>query len=153
MHYNATAFNFDFNMLSESPKPKPVQLPQASTRVRTDNAITFDLHYAEPHTETTLECQLQVILAREALTLEELWKEFDFNVCCFAVDTNFVYADLLAVEDLNLNQITPRSEDPNKNKPLRVFKHFSQGYHVHDDLLKEAIKQICNKEVDWCNNY
>jgi len=153
MHYNAAAFNFDFNMLSESPKPKPVQLPQASTRVRTDNAITFDLHYAEPHTETTLECQLQVILAREAPTLEELWKEFDFNVCCFAVDTNFVYADLLAVEDLNLNQITPRSEDPNKNKPLRVFKHFSQGYHVHDDLLKEAIKQICNKEVDWCNNY
>lgn len=150
-NYNTLAFSFDFN---EQLTHKPALLPpQATNRMRTDNAITFDLEYRHLDGESHAQCQLQVILAREAPTLQELWKEFDFHVCCFAVDSQFVYADPLAVEDLDSNQITPRSNDSNKNKPLRVFKHFSQGFHVHDDLLKAAIKNICNKEVDWCNNY
>ena len=128
-------------------------LPQASTSMETENAITFDLNYQLPAESEIRNCKLQIIKVRYAESLQELWQTFDFNVCCFAADAHRVYADVAALADAHAHEITVRHDHASKNMPLRVFKHFSQGYHVHDDLLRQAMRQIADKDVDWCNNY
>jgi hypothetical protein len=146
---------------------------QAYIKLETDNAITFDLHMLTPtpkqpkynFTKTTQldvcmssedadACvQLQVIKARQAPSLAQVWADFDFNVCCFAVDSEFIYADPQAIQDADQNQITVRNSSHNKNHALRVFKYFSQGFHVPDHMVQKAIKQISDGEVDWCQQY
>lgn len=128
-------------------------VPQAQMVMETENAITFELTYQMPDSRDFSSCKLQVIKVRHAASLQQLWQTFDFNLCCFAVDAQFVYADASAVQDVQAHEITPRHTQHSKNLPLRVFKHFSQGYHVDDELLKQAIRQIADKDVDWCNNY
>jgi hypothetical protein len=127
--------------------------PQAHVKMETDNAITFDLHYVMPGGMQIQSAKLQVIKVRDAQSLTELWQGFDFNVCCFAADDEHLYADPAALEDVQLNQITRRNPENSQNMPLRVFKHFSQGYHVPDHMILEAMKRIAEGEVDWCNNY
>lgn len=131
--------------------PARKHMPQASVAMETDNAITFELHYVMDQEIKT--CKLQIIKVRHAHSLHALWDTFDFNVCCFAADSHNVYGDPAAISDAQAHEITRRNSQHSKNLPLRVFKHFSQGYHVPDDLLREAIRQIAEKDVDWCNNY
>jgi hypothetical protein len=133
--------------------PPRKHVPQANTSMETENAITFDLNYQLPEESEIRNCKLQVIKVRYAASLQELWKAFDFNVCCFAADALRVYADQAALRDAHAHEITVRHDHASKNLPLRVFKHFSQGYLVSDDLLKQAMRQIAEKDVDWCNNY
>jgi hypothetical protein len=134
-------------------EPHPKHMPQASTILETDNAITFNLWYQLPTESEIRNCKLQVIKVRYAESLRALWDTFDFNVCCFAADAHKVYADPAAISDAETHEITHRNPQHSKNLPLRVFKHFSQGYHVSDELLKQAIRQIAEKDVDWCNKY
>jgi hypothetical protein len=129
------------------------QWPQASMIMETENACTFEMFYQMPGDSEVKNCKLQVIKARYSDSLQDLWKTFDFNLCCFAADATRVYADTAAITDVELNQITPRNDVHSRNLPLRVLKHFSQGYHVDDQLLMKAVRQIADKEMDWCNNY
>ena len=127
--------------------------PQASMSVDTENATTFDLFYQLPQQSEVITCKLQVIKVRYADSLKQLWETFDFNVCCFAADAHRVYADPAALSDAHAHEITVRHDHASRNMPLRVFKHFSQGYHVPDQLILQAMRQIAEKDVDWCNNY
>lgn len=128
-------------------------LPQAHLVMDSSNALTFELYYQLPGDTELKTCKLQVIKVRYAQSLHDLWKSFDFNVCCFAADAQKAYADPAALVDLHDNAISVRYHVASINLPLRVFKHFSQGYHVDDELIKKAMRQIADKEVDWCNNY
>ena len=132
-------------------KPVAKHTPQAYDVMETDNAITFDINY--DYNKIAQTCKMQMIKVRQAPSLMEIWSDFDFNVCCFAVDFEFLYADEQALQDLETNTITCRNINANKNRAPRIMKHFSQGYHVDDGLLLQAFKQICDKDVDWCNNY
>jgi hypothetical protein len=121
--------------------------------METENAVTFELVYRLPNSLEISKCKLQVIKVRHAQSLKELWDTFDFNICCFAADAHMVYADTAALADLATNEITLRHKAHSQNFPTRVLKHFSQGYHVNDQLLLQAVKQIVEKDVNWCNNY
>lgn len=159
-------WNYTYHMRS-APEPQSVydlfgpkcpmgdrkHLPQANMVMETENAITFDLHYKLSDQSEALTCKLQLIKVRHAESLQQLWETFDFNICCFAADAHSVYADAAALADAHAHEITVRHNHASKNLPLRVFKHFSQGYHVSDDLLRQAMRQIAEKDVDWCNNY
>lgn len=133
--------------------PLQKHLPQANLALESENAITFDLYYRTPHDPQAHTCKLQVIKVRHAESLQQLWETFDFNVCCFAADAHRVYADPAALADAHAHEITVRHDHASRNLPLRVFKHFSQGYQVSDQLLRQAMRQIAEKDVDWCNNY
>jgi hypothetical protein len=133
--------------------PPHKHMPQASMVLESENAITFDLWYQMPNQTEILTCKLQVIKVRHAHSLQQLWSTFDFNLCCFAADAHNVYADVAALQDVENHEISQRYQGHSKNLPLRVFKHFSQGYHVNDLLLKQAMRQIADKDVDWCQNY
>lgn len=125
--------------------------PHAHKALETDNAITWELFYG--YDQDNHMTKLQTIKTRYADSLEGVWDTFDFNVCCFAVDAEYVYASPQAIQDLDNNEITSNGELQGRSLPLRVFKHFTQGFHVSDELLLQAVKQIRENEVDWCNNY
>jgi len=148
-----TRLDMLFSTNSVYPAGPTKQWPQASMIMETDNACTFELYYQIPGDSEVKNCKLQVIKARYSNSLQDLWSTFDFNLCCFATDATHVYADSSALTDVELNQITPRNHTHSRTLPLRVLKHFSQGYHVSDQLLMQAVRQIADKEMDWCNNY
>lgn len=151
--FEPTGLDVMFGDHGKYPAGSKKTYPQASLIMETDNACTFEMFYQMPGETDVKNCKLQVIKARYSNSLQDLWKTFDFNLCCFAADAIKVYADPVALADVELNQITPRHDAHSRNLPLRVLKHFSQGYHVSDQLLLKAVRQIADKEMDWCNNY
>lgn len=131
----------------------PKLVPQATIKMETENAITFDLHYRLPDHTSAPTVKLQIIKVRQAASLQDLWQEFDFDVCCFAADAQYVMCTPEAKQNADHKLLSLNASASNKNLPLRLIKYVSQGFDAPPDQLLEAFERICDGDCEWEQNY
>lgn len=136
-----------------SAPPRPKLMPQAQVKLETENAITFDLHYKLPDGTLAPTVKLQVIKVRQAASLMGLWQEFDFDVCCFAADAQYVICTPEAQQNADARMLTLNTQASNKNLPLRMIKYVAQGFDAPNDQLVAAFERICDGDCEWEQNY
>lgn len=144
---------------------KPRDLVQLSPIHSSDNAYTYQISISPnkvltPTTEDWLNemvntelynyknFTIQLIKSRYSSDLQDLWKYFDFSVCCVAADDTYLYADDQAVKDMVDNQLNLTGQIK-ENLPLRILKYYSYGLDVSDQLLLCSAKKISQGDMEW----
>jgi hypothetical protein len=120
----------------------------------TENAVTYELHWRDPHSGDNISTQLQLINTRFSNSLDHLWKDFDFEVSRFAVDSQHVVASPGAIKDITNRTATLTSTKlKSSNLNMRVIKHHAYGFKIDAALLKHVMQQVCDGVVNFGENY
>lgn len=126
----------------------------AYVKCETNNAVTYDINWSDPHSGDHMHAQLQLINGRFAHSLYHLWQDFDFEVSCFAVDAQHVLASPGAIKDITNRTATRMpNQVPNSNLSMRVIKHHAYGFKLDSELLKHTMRRVCDGKVDFGENY
>lgn len=116
----------------------------------------FLLESIDPQTKPLVthdEFCLQLIRARYVANLHQLWQDFDFTVCCVALDGTTLYADDAAVTDMHNNQLHVRNGIEHINLPLRILKYYAYGLDAEDELLLYTAQKISQGDWTWPVQY
>jgi hypothetical protein len=121
----------------------------AYLHMETENAATY--HVQKRNCDHVYKVQL--IKVRYAPTLEELWRDFDFTVCCFAADANQIVCLPDSQAHVQERKLVSQITGSSKNRPLRVLKHMTQGFTPDVKLVMEVADQIAQGDFEWQTDY
>ena len=123
---------------------------QAYVHMETDNAVTYHILDNINH---EVFCKLQLIKVRHHEHVMDLWKDFDFTVCCFAADATHVWCNHTAAEHVQSRRLVLQSTKTPANLPLRTLKHMIYGFEPDAHLLQTIMNQIESGDVSWQPEY
>lgn len=121
----------------------------AHKNMDTANAITY--HLARDGDDVIYKVQL--IQTRYSKSLEDLFREFDFTVSCFAASATEVRYTRAAGEDLRANRLREQPLGNTQNRPLRVLKHVVYGFDADRKTLRECAQRVSEGGVSWNTDY
>ena len=122
---------------------------QASSHMDTENAITYLVTQKDSNTVY----KLQLIKARYSPSLAQLWRDFDFTVCCFAADAHVVRYPVRSAQHCDDRELWVQNVQNQKNLPLRTIKHMVYGFKPTPELLTRVSDQIAQGDVSWQLEY
>lgn len=113
------------------------------------NASTYHVH----NVSKDKTYKVQLVKARYAHSLTELWNSFDFTVSCFAADAQEVRYLPLAAEHVKNQQLVLQDLANTNNLPLRVLKHMVYGFKPSAELLEITMNKMQKGEYTWETEY
>jgi hypothetical protein len=94
--------------------------------------------------EDQVQYKIQLINFVYALTIEELFQEFDFTICQFACDFENLYMGKYAVKDALSKQLVVNTLTYPVSSLRRILKYKDQGYSMCSGAMKDFILKVRN---------
>lgn len=101
----------------------------------TKNATTYSIPFR------SVNYKLQCICKKYYSNIFEVWKDFDFTVCCFATDGYTLVADEQALKDIEIRALRIIDGTNRKIDGRRVTKYGIYGFNPTKQVLKELLDQ------------
>lgn len=97
------------------------------------NAITYVLKFKDK------EIKVQLIRKQFYQNIIEVWNDFDFTVCQYAVDQRYLYASYEAVRDCELKQLSMVKDTKKIPKASRVIKYGIYGFTADNLIMQNLV--------------
>lgn len=116
---------------------------------RTQNAITM----ASDHNEDCGAITVQLIWRRAYKSVDALFRDFDFTICQFALDHEWLYTTPEALTDLTARRLRMNNVDSWPNSLARMFKFEKQGFDMPKHEQEYMILQASEHGMKWPEDF
>lgn len=92
--------------------------------------------------------KVQCIYNRFYTDIFDIWKHFDFTVCCFATNGRIIIADPDAVDDVNTKTLRYSSRSNRSTNGVRIIKYGIYGFNPDKEILERLLTNIKGQTLD-----
>jgi len=98
----------------------------------------------------TIACKvkIQLIFGEHYRTPEDLIDSFDFTICQFVTDLDWIKYESVSVADLKARQLEPCGITRAVSSLKRLIKYHQQGFTMSNAAIKRFLEQVANIDLD-----